>query len=261
MTSSEAAQTVVAVFAHPDDESLACGGTLARLSDAGMHVVLVCASRGERASTSRPDEDRELGRMRATELTAAATTLGMSEVIILDHPDGELRWAQGTEFRAELTLLLERRQPAAVITFGEDGLYWHDDHIGIFEHTTAVVGALGSRAPALYYVTMVPGVMTEIVAAARERGWTAPSQGFWSLPPDAFGFAARPATIIVDVAPWATRKLAAIQCHRSQVGVGHPLELDEPAAMRWLGVEHFHRADLPSAGSQILESLACTSRR
>ena len=128
MTSSEAAQTVVAVFAHPDDESLACGGTLARLSDAGMHVVLVCASRGERASTSY--EDQELGRMRATELTAAATTLGMSEVIILDHPDGELRWAQGTELQAELTLLLEPRQPAAVITFGEDGLYWHDDHIG-----------------------------------------------------------------------------------------------------------------------------------
>ena len=43
-------RTVLAIFAHPDDESLACGGTLARLSDAGARVVLMCASRGERGS-------------------------------------------------------------------------------------------------------------------------------------------------------------------------------------------------------------------
>jgi len=259
MTDTAANLTVVAVFAHPDDESLACGGTLARLADAGMRVVLICASHGEQGSTGGPGHAQELGRARAGELGAAAAALGAAEVIILDYPDGELRWTRVTEFHAELTLFLRDRRPSAVITFGEDGLYWHPDHIGIYEHTTAVVASLGNRAPALYYVTMVPGVMTQIVAAARQRGWMAPSEGFWSLAPDAFGFAARPATIAVDVVPWVPRKLAAIQCHRSQVGVGHPLELDDSAARAWLGVEHFHRATIPST-ELILESLACTSK-
>ena len=47
-----AGRTILAVFAHPDDESVACGGTLARLADAGVRVVLLCASRGESGSTS-----------------------------------------------------------------------------------------------------------------------------------------------------------------------------------------------------------------
>src|SRR5438132_20203 len=68
--------TVLAVFAHPDDESLACGGTLARLSDVGARVVLMCASHGERGGVGGPTEDEELGRARARELQDAAAMLG-----------------------------------------------------------------------------------------------------------------------------------------------------------------------------------------
>src|SRR6476661_3587764 len=65
-------------------------------------------------------------------------------------------------------------------------------------------------------------VMTEIVATARRRGWVPPPRGFWSLEPEAFGIAAQPATITVDVAAWVPCKLAAILCHRSQMIEGHP---------------------------------------
>src|SRR5262245_3250021 len=82
-----AGRTVLAIFAHPDDESLACGGTLARLADAGARVVLICASSGGRGSISDPTlvPDDNLGRVRTNELLEAATILGIKEVSVLDH--------------------------------------------------------------------------------------------------------------------------------------------------------------------------------
>src|SRR5262249_57138428 len=67
---SLAGRTVLGIFAHPDDESLACGGTFARLADAGARVVLLCASRGEGGSVSDPSlvPDGDLGRVREREL-------------------------------------------------------------------------------------------------------------------------------------------------------------------------------------------------
>lgn len=252
---------VVAVFAHPDDESLACGGTLARLADSGMRVTVVCASHGEKGSPDGADKDDALARTRASELREAATTLGIAEVILLDYPDGELQWTLVTEFRADLEMFLRRRRPSAVITFGSDGLYWHGDHVAIHEHTTAVVRSLGSDRPSLYYVTMVSETMTNIVAAARARGWSPPTKGFWSLPPEAFGVGANRPTVVVDVGPWVPQKLAAIECHRSQVGVEHPFTLlDDRAARRWLGLEYFHRDDVLSSTPSVLEPLACGYR-
>src|SRR5438105_13212095 len=86
---SLAGRAVLGIFAHPDDESLACGGTLARLSDAGARVVILCATRGEAGSISDPAlvPNGDLGGVRERELRDAAAVLGVAEVIILDHPD------------------------------------------------------------------------------------------------------------------------------------------------------------------------------
>jgi len=255
--SALAGRTILTVLAHPDDESLACGGTLARLADAGAHTVLLCASRGELGSAQGPErEDDELGRTRAVELREAASLLGIAELLIMDHPDGNLRWAHITELHAQIVMILRHYQPAAVITFGEDGLYWHLDHIGVHERTTTAVKLMGTAAPPLYYVTMPEGVMRAIVNAATSRGWAQPTHGLWGLSPDAFGDAARPHTLMVDVTEWVPRKLAAIRCHRSQMGTGHPLDrIDEAEARRWLGKEHFRRAAIGGSDEQVLESL------
>jgi LmbE family N-acetylglucosaminyl deacetylase len=249
-------RTVLAVVAHPDDESLACGGTLARLADAGLHVVVMCASHGECGSASGTDRNDELGRARVAEMREAAAALGVAEVIMFDHPDGDLRWAHVSEFHAELVLFMRHHMPIAVITFGEDGLYWHLDHVGVYERTTTAVRSLGADAPPLYYVTMPTGVMPSVVAVARARGWAPPATGFWSLAPEAFGIAAEPPTIVMDVSAWVPQKLAAIRAHRSQMGTGHPFEIVDPAdAVRWLGVEHFHRAPIPTPAFALLEGL------
>src|ERR1700751_2893321 len=99
-----AGRTVLTVFAHPDDESLACGGTLARLSAAGARVVLLCASRGRKGAVSDPAPvpDGDLGPVRAEELRDAAKVLGVADVVILDHPDGDLRSADAPAFDAEI---------------------------------------------------------------------------------------------------------------------------------------------------------------
>jgi LmbE family N-acetylglucosaminyl deacetylase len=252
-----AGRTILAVFAHPDDESLACGGTLARLADLGSSIVLICGSHGERGGPAGPAHKPGLDRTRARELRAAAEAIGISALIVLDHPDGDLRWAHVSEFQAQIVMALRRHDPAAVITFGDDGLYWHPDHIGVHERTMSAVRALGSAAPPIYYVTMPRGIMRAIRGIAETRGWTPPPKGFWSLEPDAFGLAASPPAFAVEVAAWVPRKLAALRCHESQAGSAAPLAyLTDDEAREFLCVEHFHRAAGSSAARRaILERI------
>ena len=246
--------TVLGVFSHPDDESLACGGTLARLADAGARIVLVCATRGERGSPTGPFQDDALGTQRVAELRAAASLLGVVEVTVLDYEDGNLKWARATELQADISSCLRRYRPSVVITFGKDGLYWHPDHIATHEQTAASVRIVSPPAPALYYVTLPPGALRGIVDVATARGWVAPPAGFWSLDPDAFGAETAPPTLVVDVKRWTARKRAALRCHRSQFGVNGPFSLlDESDAHRWLGSECFHRALDVGSNAYLLE--------
>jgi LmbE family N-acetylglucosaminyl deacetylase len=249
-------RTVLCVLAHPDDEALACGGTIARLADAGARVVIVCASRGELGSISDPAlvAGRDLATVRAAELRASARILGAHEVVQLEHADGCLKWADALD--ADIGAALSRHRPAAVITFDADGLYWHPDHIGVHERTTAAVAALGASAPSLYYVSMRAGAMRALVDAAHARGGAADGGGLWGITPDAFGVKAPPATLRVDVGPWIERKLAAVRCHRTQLGPASPFAcIDDAEASRWLGQELFRRAPLPDGGEGVLELL------
>jgi LmbE family N-acetylglucosaminyl deacetylase len=251
-------RTILAVFAHPDDESLSCGGTLARLADAGARVVLLCASRGESGSVSDQAlvAASDLGRVRSDELREAARTLGIADVLIYDHPDGELRWEDVPELHAEIVAAIVRYQPDGVITFAEDGLYWHLDHIGVHERTYTAVRSLGADAPPLYYVTMPKGVMREVVEAAVAKGATLKDTSFWGIEPDAFGDAAIPPGFVVDVREWVPRKLAALGCHRTQLGPNNPFaRIDDGQARRLLGLEHFRRAPTESRWESIIEQL------
>lgn len=252
-----AGRTALAIFAHPDDESLACGGTLARLADEGVRVVLLCASRGERGASVDPAlvPDGNLGRVREQELHEAAKVLGVSEVIVLDHPDGDLRWARVDELRDQIVNTIKAFSPDVVITFDDDGLYWHLDHIGIHERTSTAVRSLGASAPPLYYVTIPHGIMRSITDAAVARGWAPPGSTFWGITPDAFGIGAKPHSLTVDVADWVPWKLAALRCHRTQMGSVNPFSLIDPAeARRWLGVERFRRDPLNS-GASLLDAI------
>ena len=256
---SLAGRTVLAVFAHPDDESLACGGTLARLADLGASTVLLCASRGERGFVSDPAlvEDGDLGRVRTHELHAAARVLGVADVLVFDHPDGNLRWNGVTELQTDIVTAIKRYDPEAVITFDEDGLYWHVDHVGVHERTSAAVLSLGADAPALYYVTMARGAMRRVVDRAVAKGWSPPRAGFWVIVPDAFGLETETPSFSLDIGAWVPRKLAALRCHETQMGSSNPFSIiDEAEARQWLGLEYFRRAPIDGSRGGILEQLA-----
>jgi LmbE family N-acetylglucosaminyl deacetylase len=129
------------VLAHPDDESLGFGGTLARYAAEGVETQLVTATRGQAGWSShepRPGPD-EIGSIREAELRAAAAALGIARVELLDYRDGELDRADPAEATATIARCLRRARPQVVATFGPDGAYGHPDHIAISQLTTAAV--------------------------------------------------------------------------------------------------------------------------
>lgn len=252
-------RVLLGVFAHPDDESLACGGLFARAAAAGAAVTLLCLTRGEGgpgapADVRDPAEAQlQLGVRRIQELDAAARVLGLSDVQVLDHADGMLPWIAPERLEADIRGSIERLRPDVVVTFGADGLYWHPDHIAVHERTTAVVAALGAAAPALFYVTMPPGQMREVGAHAGAGGVV---PGLDDL--DAFGAHAEPPTHVIDAGPWAARKLAALHCHGSQM-TGSPLARLTPADAALVATEHYHRAAVGASGPTFLDAFAVPS--
>src|SRR6478609_1514754 len=91
-------RSLLAVFAHPDDESIACGGLLALCADRGAHVALLCATHGENHGGVR---DEVWFEQRARELDQAAGILGIRDVILLDYRDGFLPWTPDLSDRIE----------------------------------------------------------------------------------------------------------------------------------------------------------------
>lgn len=250
---------LLAVFAHPDDESLACGGTLARLTQAGVEVTLVCATRGEAGSVDAAlgIQREALGAVRESELRCAARVLGVREVVVLDHRDGMLSWIDRARVEIDLERVFDRVSPDAVLTFGADGLYWHPDHVAIAARTAAVVAARAERHPVAHYeVTLRPGAMAALVEAVRTATGDQ-SASLWGLEAEAFGKGALPPTVVVDVSDQIDEKLAALACHQSQLGPSNPLaHLDRDLALAHLAVEHFHLAPHSPRRHGLMDALA-----
>ena len=248
---------LLGVFAHPDDESLACGGLLARCAALGAAVTLLCLTRGEggpgldAGTGSDADRRHQLAALRTQELDAAIRVLGVSDLVLLDHADGMLPWLDAETIDADIRAALDRLRPDAVITFGPDGLYWHPDHIAVHERTTAVVAAAGAAAPALYYVTMPPGQMRAVVEHAGVGAAVVPGLGN----PDAFGAFAEPPTLVVEAGVHAVAKLAALKCHQSQFGASPIAAIAAADAARLIGTEHYRRAAVGRAGVTFLDRL------
>lgn len=238
---SVAGERVLVVLAHPDDESLACGGTLALLTRHRADVHLVCVTRGECGHVAGLEErdGTDLASVRTRELRDACAALGVTSHEVLRFPDGELM----TAGQGPLIDVLEHRvrtwRPSVVITFGRDGLYWHPDHIAVGERVRSAIARCADEVPVAAYGVSIPhGAMVTLADTVRATG-PGVERSFWGVPPEVFGLAARAATRIVDVGSVLDAKVAAIRAHRSQLAPTNPLaHLALPLAGA-VAIEHF----------------------
>lgn len=142
--------TLLVVTAHPDDESFPIGGTIAKYAAEGVRVVLVCATRGEAGILGYSNP--EAGRIREAELRKAAHILGISRLLFLDYIDGMLDQIDEEDAISKLLAIFKEENPAAVVTFGTDGLSGHPDHIAINRFVTRAFER-SSQSAGLFYMT------------------------------------------------------------------------------------------------------------
>jgi LmbE family N-acetylglucosaminyl deacetylase len=139
---------LLAVFPHPDDETLGLGSTLARYAAESVETYLVCATRGERGwfDSEGPNPGLEgVARIRDAELRCAAEHLALREVNLLDYIDGDVDRADPGEIIGKIVTHIRRIKPQVVVTFPPDGAYGHPDHIALSQFTSGALVCAADR--------------------------------------------------------------------------------------------------------------------
>lgn len=243
--------TLMAVLAHPDDESLGFGGTLATYAAEGIDVVLVTATRGDagRYRGKRPGEDGHPGQdalaaMRERELRSAAATLGIGHVAVLDYKDQHLSRADASQASADIAHHIRLHRPQVVVSFGMDGAYGHPDHIAVSQFTSAgIVAAAQTHAD---HRDAAASLEPHAVSKLYHLAWPASTYSayesvFGELTSTVDGVARRvsPApdwalSAVIDASASLPVVLRAVHCHESQVGTRerlHQVSNEQLAAM------------------------------
>jgi N-acetylglucosamine malate deacetylase 2 len=215
---------LLAVFAHPDDETFRPGGTLALLAQQGVRVQVLTATRGQAGSRGNPPlcSQEDLGVARERELVCACNALGILPPILLDYQDGHLPEVNPKEVIEQIIRVAAAVRPQVLLTFGPDGLSGHPDHILIGQLVKNVFDRM-TQVAALYTVAVPQSLATRL-------GMTQ----IRAVPDETI-------SLTVDVSAVWEAKLAAIRCHRTQLGQSPTLEAPEEKQCLFLRKEHFRR--------------------
>ena len=278
------ARGLLLVHAHPDDETINNGATMAKYVAQGTRVTLVTCTRGELgeilpAELQRLAADREdrLGEYRETELAAAMKELGVTDHRFLGEP-GEYRdsgmmgtegndvpecfWLADLDEAAErLAAVIREVRPRVLVTYNEIGGYGHPDHIKAHRVALRAVDLVAGTeysVDRVYFNLMPRSVMSEALeavrAAAASTGFSAPASvdEVASVEQDAMIAAAVPAE------EFTAAKTAAMRAHATQLTVREPFyALSNYEGMVVLGTEYYRQArgDAPAAGAPVRTDL------
>ncbi|HKF39903.1 MAG TPA: PIG-L family deacetylase [Candidatus Acidoferrum sp.] len=262
---------LMAVLAHPDDECLGVGGTLAKYASEGVEVFLLTATRGDngRYHGFRPQDDQHpgpaaLASLREAELRAAASVLGVRQVSFLDYRDQFLDRADPRQAIRTIVQHIRGIKPDVIVTFAPDGAYGHPDHISISQFTTAAtVAAADSAFPSngdeaepphlvrkLYYIAWPESTWKAYQAAFRELVSTVDGVRRQAVPWPDWAI-----TTVLDTRTFWSTVWRAISCHESQVTAYERLKHLSPDDHEALwGRQSFYRAFSTVNGGRVRES-------
>ena len=247
--------TLVTFHAHPDDESIATGGVMAKAADEGHRVVLVVATRGEHGEVEEGflEPGQELWQRRVEETHACAEILGVARVEFLGYvdsgmvgtPENDLPdsfWQADVEEAAgRLAAILSEEQADVLTVYDENGGYGHPDHIQV--HRVGVRAAEMATTPRVYMSTINRDHFKRSFEAAAAAGVELPEE----INPEELGDLGVPEdriTTTVDVRPWLARKRAAMVAHASQIAeTSFFLTMDPTLFEGGFGQEWFIRCD------------------
>ncbi len=212
--------TIMAVFAHPDDETFICGGAIAKYAAKGHHTILVCATKGEmgRRMGVPPLATREtIATVREQELKSACEALGIAEVQLLGYRDKSLEIEPLGNLVQKVLSSMQAARPDVVITF-------HEDFGGHPDHST--IGAAATRAFATYKRDNADAKLyfiawSNMLDRARDHG----------LAPEQF--------VTIDIREHQLEKMRAFRAHKTQTEMNDWLWGDDRSAMRGVGTEEY----------------------
>jgi mycothiol S-conjugate amidase len=238
-------RSLLAIHAHPDDESSKGSGTMARYADAGVRVVLVCATGGEEGDILNPRMDRpgikeQMAEIRAAELETACDILGVERTYLLgyrdsgmpespanQHPDAFCN-ADVDEVLFRLVKIIRDERPEVILSYDEARGYEHPDHVRVHElgREAFLLAGQGDAFPnagapwkpskLYYFATFTKQRMTALHEAALNEGIESPFAGFldhW----DEMGFADPTVTTQVDVGEYIDVRTKALLAHATQI--------------------------------------------
>ncbi|HEX9063962.1 MAG TPA: N-acetyl-1-D-myo-inositol-2-amino-2-deoxy-alpha-D-glucopyranoside deacetylase [Streptosporangiaceae bacterium] len=257
------------VHAHPDDESIGTGATMAMYAAQGAEVTLVTCTLGELGEIIPPDladlawdKENRLGQHRIGELAAACAALGVTDHRFLGGPgryhdsgmmgepsndwDGAFWQADVDEAAGVLLEIIEQVRPQVLVTYDANGFYGHPDHIQAHRVAWRAFERADGLVPKFYATAMPRSVLAEGVRVMREASADGGEQaGGEFLAVDSedelpFGVPDEQVTTEIDARDYLDAKLAAMRAHASQIAVDSPFfALSDRVGQRAFGVEYY----------------------
>lgn len=197
LISSTVPARALAVFAHPDDPEVACGGALARWARGGTEVHMVIANRGDKGSLDPSTDPEALSKRRAGEVSRAAAVLGLAAVEQFGYPDGEID--NDVELRNRLTRMFRDVAPDTIVAPDPTAVFFGDSYVNHRDHRELGWAVLDSLVPAATPLYAPAAGRAHQVSTVLLSGTLEPNT--W-----------------VDVSDVFDIKMAAVACHQSQLG-------------------------------------------
>ena len=266
------------VHAHPDDESIGTGATMARYAAQGTQVTLVTCTLGELGEIIPPDladlawdRENKLGQYRIGELAAACAALGVTDHRFLGGAgrwhdsgmmgepsndwDGAFWRADVDEAAGELLEIIRQVRPQVLVTYDSNGFYGHPDHIQAHRVAWRAFELAGGLVRKFYATAIPKSVLAEGIRLMRESQPDGPGPGGQAEPAGSagsefqtagsvddlpFGVPDDQVTTEIDARDYLDAKLAAMRAHASQIAVDSPFfALSDRVGQRAFGVEYY----------------------